>query len=172
MNRLKLFTVGAGLLAYGQTVQAQSISPSVLNASGGSQSAGAATFEWSVGEMTLVSTASAGSIVVTQGLLQPLQAPAAIGNVVISTEDLSVFPVPASSILNIKPGFRKPGTMVLLLVDATGKTVLHSEVLLKTGTELQQLNISSFANGNYLLSVSYEASGTLSHQSYKIQKIN
>ncbi|MBL7712873.1 MAG: hypothetical protein JNL13_10425 [Chitinophagaceae bacterium] len=172
MHQLKLFTACIGLLACGQNVSAQSISPSVLNASGGSQSIGPNTFEWSVGEMTLVSTASAGSVVVTQGLLQPVQAPSAIGNTVMSLEELSVFPVPASSVLNIKPAFKQGGSLDLLLLDATGRTIVHSETVLKSGTEMQQLNISALANGSYMLNVSYKTAGTLSHQSYKIQKIN
>ncbi|HTN17564.1 MAG TPA: T9SS type A sorting domain-containing protein [Chitinophagaceae bacterium] len=172
MHRVKLFTVCIGLLACGQDVSAQSISPSVLNATGGSQSVGPNTFEWSVGEMTLVSTASAGSIIVTQGLLQPIQAPSAIGSTVMNAEDLSVFPVPASSVLNIKPAFKQGGRLDLLLLDATGRTVLHSEAVLKTGTEMQELNIGSIANGNYMLNISYHAAGNLNRQSYKIQKIN
>lgn len=172
MHHIRLFTACAALWVCGQDVSAQSISPSVLNATGGSQSVGPNTFEWSVGEMTLVSTASAGSIIVTQGLLQPIQAPSAIGNTTMNAEDLSVFPVPASSVVHIRPAFKRGGKLGLLLLDATGRTVLRSEAVLKTGNEMQQLDINAVANGTYVLNISYQATGNLSHQSYKIQKIN
>ncbi|HTO14955.1 MAG TPA: hypothetical protein VLZ83_04255 [Edaphocola sp.] len=43
-----------------------------INATGGSYTLNANTYEWSVGEMTLVSTVITPSLVITQALFQPI----------------------------------------------------------------------------------------------------
>ena len=154
------------------TIRAQSIGPSTLNSSGGSGPIGSYEFDWSVGEMSLVSTFSSSSIVVTQGVLQPLDAwPLDIGNSALLTQ-LKVFPNPAESIVNIQYSVQAAGSMTYRLMDVSGKTLESGSENVKQGTLNKQLNISSLACASYMLEVIVSREdGTNESTSFKIQKI-
>lgn len=142
---------------------------STLNATGGQGTIGGNTYEYSIGEMTLVSTQSGSNIVVTQGLLQPSAKFATnTEDLIISQDQLNIYPNPSSAIVNIQPQFKSGGDLQLLLLDASGKVVQKLNKVLSSGTEKQQINISNLANGNYILNVNF---GEMKN-SYKIQKIN
>jgi len=149
---------------------AQSIGPSVLNSTGGTAAIGSNTYEWSVGEMTLVGTFAGTGISVTQGVLQPVQNTTGIAGVSIGPDELRVYPVPATDALYIRPAFTTGGTLCIALLDASGKTVSRKITNLSSGTELQELNVGTLAAGNYLLQIAYETGSTSKQQSYKIQK--
>ena len=172
MKRI-IFISGCFFCVFFEDVQAQSIGPSVLNVAGGSKRIASNTYEWSVGEMTMVHTAESATISVTQGILQPMPAlPSGIKPSVITQESLNIFPVPATTMLNIQPFFENGGTLLLSLLDASGRTVSESKVSLNSGKEQQQLNIGDLATGNYLLLVHYESKGAVLQTNYKIQKTN
>ena len=154
-------------------VRAQSIGPATLNSSGGQNTIGGNTYEYSIGEMTLVNTASATGIIVTQGTLQPMNNSSSIKTASIHDNDLKVFPVPATSIVNIQASFKNAGKLNYTLYDATGKKIFSNMSLLNTGNESLQFNIEPYASGNYLLEISFEnENGKPYMKNYKIQKIN
>ena len=77
----KLFFTSIFLLLINiNNVKAQSITPSVINASGYSGTISGQVFDWSIGEMTLVSTYTGSTLIVTQGLLQPYMLSSKIEN--------------------------------------------------------------------------------------------
>lgn len=155
----------------GGSVRAQSVGPSILNSAGSAAVISSNTYEWSVGEVAVVTTAVAPGIIVTQGLLQPSSATTAVATAAIPDQQLNVFPVPATTILNIQPAFASGGTLHLSLVDIAGRVLVADEISLASGQELQQLNIGSYALGNYILNLAYETQGVSQQRSYKIQKI-
>lgn len=165
----KLKTTILGLLLCSGSLYAQS----TLNATGGGGVIGSNSYDYSIGEMTLVSTETSSAVIITQGLLQP-EAKFATNttDLIISQNQLNIYPNPTTAILNLQPKFTEAGTMQLLVLDATGKTVFRSEIKLNAGNEKQQIDISSFAAGNYLLNVNYTNNKTTSKNTYKIQKIN
>lgn len=88
------------LLIFVQTSDAQNLSPTVLNSSGGVIQNSAISLEWSLGELA-VSTIGTPSNLLTQGFLQP--------NLnIVGTEDLfdesrfAVFPNPVSGFLALR----------------------------------------------------------------------
>jgi hypothetical protein len=153
-------------------IRAQSVGPKTLNAAGGTGTAGSVEIDWSVGEMTLVSTFSGGSVVVTQGVLQPTDAwPVDVGNTAL-LKQLEVFPNPASSVVNIRYAAQAAGTLTYRLMDVTGKELAEKNVDVKQGIITEQLNISTLACATYMLEVSIrQADGKNETTSYKIQKI-
>lgn len=164
MKKLKIITfclLLASGAAYGQ---------STLNATGGGGTIAGNTYDYSIGEMTLVSTESGSNIIITQGLLQPTkdQTPDAVNDIIITQDQLTIYPNPSSAVVNIQPTFDKGGTMNILLLDATGKTIQRQEYKLANGNEKQEIDISSLANGNYMLNINFgKAKNT-----YKVQKAN
>src|SRR5437016_6012346 len=81
-------------------IRAQSIAPGTLNAAGGGGTVAGNKFDWSVGEMTMVSTFTGSGVIVTQGVLQPYHyVPTAVSDPHFADE-LQVFPNPATSAIN------------------------------------------------------------------------
>jgi len=169
MKKRALLLLGAiaGTLA----ASAQSIGPSTLNSAGGSAVIGGNTYEWSLGEMTVVSTYSDANLVVTQGLLQPFNLSNGIHEHQLSAGALQVFPNPAEDVLFLQPAFKQGDKLSFALLDMTGKTILREEKTLITGKELQTIRLTALAAGNYMLQVAVITNGENYNTGYKIQKL-
>ncbi len=164
------FTLACCMLAIAST-KAQSVGPSTLNASGGSKIIGNNTYEYSIGEMSVIATYSSSSLVVTQGILQPKLSPGGIAQHHLSATDLSVYPNPVQSTLFVQPSFAKSGSLQYVLTDASGKTVAIHSANLDLGNERQEISMAPYAAGQYTLSIIWTAGGNTATGAYKIQKI-
>src|SRR5687768_2397473 len=83
---------------------AQSISSSVINASGGTSKNGYYQFEWSIGEMALVNQMQSGDqLIVSNGFLQPyILFPGTVyGTGQFAAGEIRIFPNPASRYVEI-----------------------------------------------------------------------
>jgi len=150
------------------SVHAQSVGPSTLNATGGSKVIGTQEFEWSVGEMTMVSTFAGSNVIVTQGVLQPSAAMTGVPTSPGLANLLQVFPNPASSVVNFRYTSAVEGTLDYRLIDMTGKVISSQTMKVKQGTNEQQLDLTSLACATYFLEIAAPGRETIS---YKIQKI-
>nr|HPI54572.1 T9SS type A sorting domain-containing protein [Chitinophagaceae bacterium] len=111
-----------------------------INVAGNSAVIYGMTFDYSIGEMTVVSTAKSGNLIVTQGLLQPQTS---TGNANTTNEDnqhissmagmINVYPNPTSNILYIETKDQQAGQFIYQLFDATGKLVASSKEMQKEG---------------------------------------
>ncbi len=165
---LTLLGMACGTLA----AFSQSIGPSTLNAAGGSAVVSGNTYEWSVGEMAVVSTYADASLVVTQGVLQPNgSGTTGINEHTLSDKLLQVYPNPASSVLNIQPNFGRDCNLIYQLQDITGKTMLAGEQASATGKTLVQVNLNNLVSGSYLLQVQVKTGKDTYSNVYKIQKL-
>jgi phosphopantothenate synthetase len=77
-----------------------------LNVSGHSAKIDGMTFDYSIGEMTLVSTERASNLIVTQGVLQPgsssTSSPSSDATLTIVDNPIKVYPNPASHLLFVE----------------------------------------------------------------------
>ena len=84
----------------------QSITPAVINVSGGSLQKGYYQFEWSVGEMSLVNEMESrpNLFILTNGFLQPYILNPAVNNSSnqFGADEIKVFPTPASTYVEIR----------------------------------------------------------------------
>lgn len=150
---------------------AQSIGPSIVNAAGGSGSIGSNRFDWSIGEMTMVSTFTGSSIIVTQGVLQNNKGGAGVASQHL-LNDLQVFPNPASSVVNLRFTTESAGTLSYRLMDITGRMIMKRSKDVKQGATQEELNITDLAAATYMLEVTYTtAGGNEEAASYKIEKL-
>jgi len=150
----------------------QSIGPSTLNATGGTAIAGGNTYDWSVGEMTMVSTFTGSTVIVTQGLLQPDSLHSSGVPSTALLQHLQVFPNPASSLLNLQMTASAAGTLSYRLMDMAGKVIITSTAKLPQGTTTQQIDISRIAAASYMLEVYYTTNGdNVETNSFKIEKL-
>jgi hypothetical protein len=153
------------------TAIAQSIGPSTLNQTGGSATIGGDIFDWSVGEMTMVSTFSGPSVIVTQGVLQSEVLPSGKKEISLAGQ-LQVFPNPASSVINVQFSAVSAGSITCKLMDMTGKTMSVKKQAINQGTTTEQIDISRLAVATYLLNVSFNAPGKSEETTnYKIEKL-
>jgi hypothetical protein len=161
-----------GIACGGFAAFSQSVGPSTLNAAGGSAVVAGNTYEWSVGEMTVVSTFESAGLVVTQGVLQPAATPTTgINEHTISSAMMQVYPNPASNVLNIQPNFGREGKLSYQLQDVTGRTMLDGEEAIASGKSLVQLSLNNLVSGSYLLQVSVKTGKDTYRNVYKVQKL-
>jgi hypothetical protein len=153
-------------------LQAQSVGPSTINATGGATIIGSNDFEWAIGEMAIVSTFTTPDIIVTQGILQPDDGTLGVPVTGELSKALSVFPNPATDCINIQ--YRSPGEGMLScrLLDALGKEVSSRKITVANGQVAGQMDIRSLAVAGYMLEVTIvPANGTPRVAAYKIQKL-
>jgi hypothetical protein len=149
-----------------------------LNVSSYSAAIKGATFDYSIGEMTLVSTERNANLIVTQGLLQPNGSrngtQAQPGNTQIASSDLiKVYPNPTENILNVESFENAEAAISYQLFDATGKVVLSENAIWQAGTNKVTLDLKNYAAGSYYLMIRKpNANGIIENFSYKIQKTN
>lgn len=163
------------LLFFGATInfcQAQVQHAATVNATGGSTQLGGNTYEWSVGEMVLVNTVATANLVVTQGLLQPILNATGIRHPELSADQLKVYPNPTKDIVFIQPSLKPNTSLSLLVYDISGRAFFRKTVVLKSGTEVQGIDLGTYAAGNYLLDIVAGPVGATSRNTFKIQKIN
>jgi hypothetical protein len=151
-------------------VRGQSIAPSTLNATGGTGTISGNIYDWSVSEMTMISTFSGSSVVVTQGILQPDVLPSGVASKNLA-QQLQVFPNPASSFLNIRFTSAVEGKLSCQLMDLSGKVLMNRDVTVSHNVTSEQLNIASLAAATYMLEVTFETGDGQQTTSYKIEKL-
>lgn len=129
---------------------------STINATGGGGIIGNNSYEYSIGEMTIVSTYSSPSLVVTQGVLQPFKQNATVNtNFNITQDELRIYPNLTSAIVYIKSNFKESGILKGSLYDVNGSFIQNDEWKLLNGAEINQLDISHLAQGNYYLHLNF-----------------
>jgi hypothetical protein len=127
---------------------AQTITPSVINSTGGTATVGNLVVDWNVGE-SMVTTQTNG-LIVTNGQLQPIDG-------IISVEELntswnvSVFPNPTRDEFVITAP--SSGIYEASLFDLAGKFI-SKQILMNTN----RMDVRSLANGSYYLQVRNTAS--------------
>lgn len=150
---------------------AQTHTPATLNVAGGTNTINGQVFEYSIGEMALVHTATATNIVVTQGILQPGEIGTGISDHRLTDGQISVYPNPVDDILNVDANLLSGGSLQLQLFDLNGKLVSQKQVAINSGKENTNLSLSHFAAGSYILNAVFKTGNEYYHQNFKIQKI-
>lgn len=143
----------------------------ILNSTGGTNTIAGNTYSYSIGEMTLVNTATSANIIVTQGLLQPSAGGTRISDVPMETNQLSVYPTPSDDIINIEAHFNHSGNLSAIIYDLNGRELIQKEWQLVTGNEKNNISLNSLTSGTYMLQTRYTQGDHTSSKSFKIQKI-
>lgn len=151
MKKIILFLISGFSVAF--MADAQSIERSVIGSAGGVSSAGGVILTWTVGE-TVINTASAGSVILTQGFQQPDQGTSAVDPIRLEA-GLAVFPNPSNGIFSVAAVDNSGITVNEISAevrDGAGKLVFS-----QTGIDLSsgsnQLDLSRLPGGFYSLSL-------------------
>lgn len=148
---------------------AQSIGPSTLNAAGGGGNISGNSFDYSIGEMTVVSTYTSASLVVTQGVLQPPDGPSAVA--IETLQGLNVYPNPASTVVNISYQATESGKLSYSLMDMAGKTISRNTEDVAPGNFTTQVSVTQLPAATYMLQLVLQSGNVTHSTSYKIQKL-
>ena len=147
----------------------QSVGPATINGAGGSTTISGNTYEYSIGEMTAIHTASAASIVVTHGVLQPMNSTTGIKDLTLNGF-ASIYPNPTQKSIYLKPSFTGKTDLEYRLTDVLGKVLQTKKILLLAGNEVQDIDLSAYASGSYFLDVQAQNNGKQYGGAFKIQK--
>ncbi len=165
-------------IVFGSVMSLNAFSQQAINVSSHSANINGLRFDYSIGEMTLVTTERNTNLIVTQGLLQPdgsgSKNQPQPGNTSIPINDMvKVYPNPTSNILFVESVENTEAETSYQLFDAAGKIVISKTITLKAGPNKFSLDLESYAAGAYYLMVRKpNAQGILENYSYKIQKTN
>lgn len=165
---LVFVTLGA---SYGQ-----SITPQVVNSTGGTFKNPYYTIDWSVGELALIDMMqSTSNYVFTNGFMQPFtQDPSHIDyNNPFADDEIFIFPNPTHGKFEVDFRTKQKGVVRLVVYDAQGHKI-YAVQFNSFGTEhLEKIDLTQFPVGAYMMSVELRpASGSLRKSgSFKILKV-
>jgi hypothetical protein len=154
---LFLFTI---LLAFSLSAQ---VKQEVIASAGGYSVASGVSLSWTLGE-TIIPTYTNGGLTLTHGFQQQLIVTAIEENL----EDVvkvTLYPNPASDVVNIKLESPLDGEVKLFLLDSRGK-LIKTDFMEETAVE-KEINLQDLPAGLYLLKMS---KGKLSNV-YKVVKL-
>jgi hypothetical protein len=154
---LFLFTI---LLAFSLSAQ---VKQEVIASAGGYSVASGVSLSWTLGE-TIIPTYTNGGLTLTHGFQQQLIVTAVEENL----EDVvkvTLYPNPASDVVNIKLESPLDGEVKLFLFDSRGK-LIKTDFMEKTAVE-KEINLQDLPAGLYLLKMT---KGKLSN-AYKVVKL-
>jgi hypothetical protein len=132
---------------------AQTIAPSILNASGGTTIINSNTYEWSIAEMIDVATYNTGSNFVTTGLLQPLEEKLSVHLLPNSNTSVSIYPNPFTSIINLNIKSDEIQDIQIIVKNMLGQLVYQQAYALMSNNDVVQINLNQLSVGPYVIEV-------------------
>ena len=158
---------------------AQSITPQVINISGGSYAKGYYQLDWSVGELPMVDKMqdAGANLIVTNGYIQPFTNYAHDVNSSRTFADYEVviLPNPTRDVLEVNFMARQRGNVGFKMYDMMGRQVYTTSFTSHGNGHIVKIDMTRFTAGNYMLYI-YAAStdaGLFKRSgSYKVQKLN
>ena len=158
----------------------QSITPSVINTSGGTFNDPSYyfRFDWSVGELALANQMQSadGLYVLTNGLLQPYSStPGHVNNTTsFDGNEIHVFPNPASSFVEIDFNISQQGKVRFMLYDNIGQKIYDKTFLSYGLDRVERINVATLSAGMYMLYVQLDpiVGSHVKKGAFKIAKTN
>jgi hypothetical protein len=124
-------------------------------------------YDYSIGEMTMIATVRNNNLIITQGIIQPINASLKINDEVIKTDLIDfvkIYPNPIKNLLFVE--LIEIENANIQLFDALGKIILETKISAPKTT----IDLTSYANGNYYL-VAFNSKDKRLKKSFKIQKL-
>ena len=146
--------------------QAQTtISRQLIGSTGGSFANATIDVNYSAGE-AVITTATSGSIILTQGFQQPSFGVGAIDELDLSN-NITVYPNPTSGVLNIllSENVAKNGTVEVRIYSLQGQLVFQGKENANASSGSMQLDLNSLKVGQYLIHFT-DAEGTMSRAKF------
>lgn len=175
MRKVRLFFLPVGIF-FSLGSFAQSVTPAILNATGGTYIFTYYRVEWSFGESMAIETMSSlPNIIVTNGVLQPgTHIPATINNGgTWDRDEIKVLPNPTQNVLEIDFFSKQKGKVVMNLYDESGRFMASKQFEYFGIGHIEKWDLSRYASGMYFLNIQLEPTGNsvAKKGTFKVQKI-
>lgn len=175
MRKTRLTLVAVGVF-FSLASFSQSVTPAILNSTGGTNMFTFYRFEWSFGEMLAIETQFAPTLWVTNGVLQPgTHNPATNSTTnVWDKDEIKILPNPTKGNLEIDFFSKQKGKVTMTLLDATGKLLSNKQFDYFGIGRIEKMNLSRFPSGTYFLNIQLDAtSGSVSKKgAFQVVKAN
>ena len=127
----------------------------VVNATGNSATNSGLTLEWSVGEMSLVTTTESVSnkFVLTNGFLQPNRVSKNQDLPAFGADEITVLPNPTHGQCAVKIETKQQGVITIAVHDANGKKLLAKKTVSFVGPLVERLDLSAQPSGTYVVQI-------------------
>jgi hypothetical protein len=142
----------------------QSVTPAILNASGGTNFFTFYRFEWSFGEAMAITTmdASSSNIIVTNGVLQPgTHNPATVYNTSEwARDEIRILPNPTPNMLEIDFFSKQQGKITMNLIDESGRFLAQRQFDYFGTGRIERWSLDRYPSGAYFLNIILTPTGT------------
>ena len=162
INQKKIFIL-IGLFCMAKV----SFSQSTINVTSHTATINGIVYDYSIGEMSMIATERTNNLIVTQGIIQPINASSKINDEVIKTkliDFVKIYPNPTKNLLFVE--LIETENANIQLFDALGKMILETKNL----TQKTTIDLTSYSIGNYYL-VAINSKDKTQKKSFKIQKL-
>jgi hypothetical protein len=160
------------LVLIAATGWSQMVKPFTVNSTGGTAMIAGNVYDWSFGEMVMISTSASASLIVTAGLLQPIDPNVGTPEPVNAGMLLNAYPNPSSDQLFLECILNEEVYLDFQLFDMTGRILYQQSGEKATGNQVFTIPMESCPPGEYLLrSLLTNFSGKQYLKTFKIQKI-
>ena len=155
----------------------QTITPAVVNSTGGGFTNDNYSLDWSIGELALVNELrpSNTAYVFNNGFLQPFSLFHRTSGRRFTDKEIRILPNPTRDNLQIDFQTAEPGQMKCMLHDISGQ-LLYTKEFISTGSiHSEKINMTGFASGSYTLYIFLVTSNNPLQNitgTYKIIKLN
>lgn len=143
---------------------AQSVTPAILNTTGGTYIFTYYRVEWSFGESMAISTMTDGNsnVFVTNGILQPnTHNPATINNTgTWDRDEIRILPNPTQNVIEIDFFSKQKGKIIMNLYDESGRFIGTKQFDYFGNGSIQRWNLAQYPSGMYLLNIHLQPTGT------------
>lgn len=169
-----LFFLTVGIF-FSATSFSQSVTPAILNSTGGTNFFTFYRFEWSFGEAVAIETMPTANLIVTNGVMQPgTNTPATVNNTGAWDQDeIRILPNPTQSWLEIDFFSKQKGKVTMNLYDESGRFMGYREFDYYGVGRIEKWNFDHLASGAYFLNIQLVPTGTSVGKkgTYQVQKI-
>lgn len=149
--KCKIFYLWALIVLTCLSVQAQTLSPSVISSGGGYTAENIGSLSFTISEMTMVETFVKGSIMLTQGFQQPEISTVSIEDVEITPCDIVLHPNPTSGKLLLSFFSGSSSLNSVKIYNLNGTPVFYDTFHSITGQNSITIDLSRQTRGMYFL---------------------
>ncbi len=149
------------------TIQAQSLSPTVLSTAGNAIQGNAMQIDWTISELA-ISTIQNTEQQITEGFHQPFYLLESVENLPNEIGEINIHPNPTVDMLKISMTFPQRESVTIRLFNVAGQLIRETE---KHGSQLEEmLSLGKLATRNYLLQFLLQERQNI--HAFTIQKIH
>lgn len=168
----KIINLWAFIVLTCLSLQAQTLSPSVISAGGGYATSSIGSLSYTIAEMTMTETFAQGSYILSQGFQQPEIMTVSITDLEITTVDIVLHPNPTSGQIKLVYQSGTTSRNSIKIFNLSGNVILSEKFTAQCGLNTLAFDLSQYSSGIYILELVTEQHGRKIISVNKINLVN